>query len=152
MGQGPGGPLGPSYRIRMESVTTYCQAGYLLSGRLSAAVRDAPNNSIHAPKSFRIHAPNNRILARKSFCILCTQAFLHTCTQNPHTCTQKFPHTCILFRIYIKIQYLLINLFKYAIVLPIELPIELPIALDCLLNRLLDCLLYCLSPIGLLIE
>ena len=27
------GPLGPSYRIRMESVTTYCQASYLLSGK-----------------------------------------------------------------------------------------------------------------------
>ena len=31
MRQGPG-PLGPSYRIHMESVTTYCQADYLLSG------------------------------------------------------------------------------------------------------------------------
>ena len=54
--------LGP---LHMESLTTYCQAGYLLSGRLSAAVRDAPNNRIHAPKSFRI-----------------------LCTQQPHTCTQ----------------------------------------------------------------
>ena len=43
LGQGPGpgplgpgawGPLGPSYRIHMESVTTYCQADYLLSGKL----------------------------------------------------------------------------------------------------------------------
>ena len=33
MGQGLG-PLGPSYRIHMESVTTYCQADYLLSGKL----------------------------------------------------------------------------------------------------------------------
>ena len=33
LGQGPG-PLGPSYRIHMESVTTYCQADYLLSGKL----------------------------------------------------------------------------------------------------------------------
>ena len=52
----------PSYRIRMGSVTTYCQAGYLLSRRLSSAVRDAPKRRIHAPKSFRIHAPNIRIL------------------------------------------------------------------------------------------
>ena len=41
LGQGPGpgppgawGPLGPRCRIRMESVTTFCQASYLLSGRL----------------------------------------------------------------------------------------------------------------------
>ena len=32
MGQGPG-PLGPSYRVHMESLTTYCQADYLLSGK-----------------------------------------------------------------------------------------------------------------------
>ena len=33
LGQGPWRPLGPSYRIHMESVTTYCQASYLLSGK-----------------------------------------------------------------------------------------------------------------------
>ena len=43
MGQGPGpgplgpgawGPLGPRCRIRVATVTTYCQASYLLSGKL----------------------------------------------------------------------------------------------------------------------
>ena len=45
LGQGPGpgplgpgawGPLGPRCRIRVATVTTYCQAGYLLSGKLPA--------------------------------------------------------------------------------------------------------------------
>ena len=42
---------------------TYCQASYLLSGRLSAVMKLAPNNRIHAPKRLRIHAPNDRIHA-----------------------------------------------------------------------------------------
>ena len=55
----------------MESVTTYCgyycQAGYLLSGKLTycqsgmhpnVSAYFAPNNRTHAPKRFRIHAPN----------------------------------------------------------------------------------------------
>ena len=92
MGQGPGpgplrpgawGPLGPSYRIHMESVTTYCQADYLPSDRLTAVVRDAPKRRIlctqefphtlhpttayFAPKRFRIHAPKFRIHAPRSF-------------------------------------------------------------------------------------
>ena len=154
LGQGPGpgplgpgawGPLGPRCRIRVESVTTYCQTGYQLSGKLPTVrqsylqsgkatysqaklptVRQSYLQSCkatysqaklptvrqscllsgkatycqaskgllsgkaktvrHAPKSFRIHAPNIRIL--------CTQAFPHTRTQNPHTCTHEFPHTC----------------------------------------------------------
>ncbi len=62
----------------MESLTTYCQAGYLLSGRLSAAVRDAPNNRIHAPKSFRIDAPNNRIHApNRSIYMHPKSAYMH---------------------------------------------------------------------------
>ena len=32
--RGPWGPLGPRCRIRVENVTTYCQANYLLSGKL----------------------------------------------------------------------------------------------------------------------
>ena len=77
--RGPWGPQGPSYRIHVESVTTYCQAGNLLSGRLSAAVRDAPNNRIHAPKSFRI---------------LCTQQphTLHTTTAYMHPTASAYMH------------------------------------------------------------
>ena len=61
------GPLGPSYRIHMEIVTTYCKAVYLLSGKLPTVVqathcqacsqplhRLAPNNRTHAPTSFHI--------------------------------------------------------------------------------------------------
>ena len=40
---------------------TYSQASYLQSGRLSAVMKLAPNFRIHAPKRFRIHAPNFRI-------------------------------------------------------------------------------------------
>ena len=74
LGQGPGpgplgpgawGPLGPRYGIRVESVTTYCQASYLLSGKATYCQactqplhRLAPNNRIHAPKSFRIGEPH----------------------------------------------------------------------------------------------
>ena len=61
----------PNNRIQ----TTYCQAklptvrqafsryetSYLLSSRLSAVMKLAPNFRIHAPKRFRIHAPNFRI-------------------------------------------------------------------------------------------
>ncbi len=66
--RGPWGPLGPSYRIHVESVTTYCQAKL-------PTVRHAPNRSIDlhptsayfAPNRFRIHAPNNRIHAPNFF-------------------------------------------------------------------------------------
>ena len=34
LGLGAWGPLGPRFGIRVESVTTYCQAGYLQSGKL----------------------------------------------------------------------------------------------------------------------
>ena len=75
----------PNNRIQ----TTYCQAelptvrqSYLLSGRLSAVMKLAPNNRIHAPnRSIDMHpkgidmhpnvsiyfAPNNRILAQVAF-------------------------------------------------------------------------------------
>ena len=77
LGQGPGpgplgpgawGPLGPRFGIRVENVTTDCQAGYLLSGKLPtirqaiSRIRDAPKRHIHAPK--RLHI---------------------LCTQQPHT-------------------------------------------------------------------
>ena len=84
LGQGPGplgpgagagspwargwGPLGPRCGIRVENVTSYCQAGYLLSGKLPTVrqsdlqsgklptVRHAPNNRIHAPnRSIDMH-------------------------------------------------------------------------------------------------
>ena len=64
MGPGPLGAPGPRCRIRVVHATTYCQASYLLSGRLPT-IR-------HAPKRSRR---------------LCTQQ-PHTCTQQPHTCTQ----------------------------------------------------------------
>ena len=77
--RGPWGPLGSSKRIHLESVTTYSEAGYLLSGRLSAVSDMHPKGVYFAPKRFQI---------------LCTQQFPHTCTQQPHTCTQPFPRTC----------------------------------------------------------
>ena len=62
--RGPWGPLGPRYRIHRESVTTYCQADYLLAGKATYCQactqplhRLAPHNRIHASK-IRIHAPN----------------------------------------------------------------------------------------------
>ena len=62
----------------MESLTTYCQAGYLVSGRLSAAVRLAPNNRIHAPKSFHIDAPSNRIhVPNRSIDMQPKSAYMH---------------------------------------------------------------------------
>ena len=89
LGQGPGpgplgpgawGPLGPRCRIRVESVTTYCQAGYLLSGKLPTVrqsylqsgklptVRQSYLQSGKATYSQAKlptvrHAPNNRIHA-----------------------------------------------------------------------------------------
>ena len=65
--RGLGAP-GPRCRIRVSTVTTYCQASYLLSGKL-ATVRQAFSRMKLAP-NFRIHAP-------KRFRILCTQ--------QPHT-------------------------------------------------------------------
>ena len=79
------------------------ECNHLLSGRLSAAVRDAPKSRIHAPKSFRRYAPNIRILCtQQPHTLHPTTAYMHptapyTCTQNPHTCTQKSPHTCAQF-------------------------------------------------------
>ena len=88
-GQGPGpgpfgpgawGPLGPRCRIRVESVTTYCQASYLQSGKLPT-VRQSyllsgkatysqasyllsgmhPNVAAYFAPNNRIHAPNRSI-------------------------------------------------------------------------------------------
>ena len=53
----------------MVHVTTYCQASYLLSGKLPTVrqaisrMKLAPNSRIHAPKRLRRLAPNNRIHA-----------------------------------------------------------------------------------------
>ena len=86
LGPGAWGPLGPRCGIRVENVTIYCQAGssyllsgkatycqasYLLSGRLSAVSEMHPKGIYLAPK--RLHI---------------------LCTRHPHTCTQPFPHTC----------------------------------------------------------
>ena len=82
MGQGPGpgplgpgawGPLGPRCGIRVENVTTDCQAGYLLSGKLPT-IRQAtyyqasyllsgmhPNVAADFAPNNRIHAPNRSI-------------------------------------------------------------------------------------------
>ena len=38
----------------LSGKATYCQASYLLSGKLSAVMKLAPNFRIHAPKRFRI--------------------------------------------------------------------------------------------------
>ena len=73
-------PLGPRCRIRVESVTTYCQASYLLSGKLPTVrqsylqsgklptVRQSYLQSGKATYSQAKlptvrHAPNNRIHA-----------------------------------------------------------------------------------------
>ena len=87
--RGPWGPLGPRCRIRVETVTTYCQAGYLLSGKLPTIGhapkrsrrlctqqphrctqpihRHAPKRHRHAPKRLHRLAPNNRILLKIAF-------------------------------------------------------------------------------------
>ena len=39
MGPGPLGAPGPRCRIRVATVTTYCQASYLLSGKLSPVMK-----------------------------------------------------------------------------------------------------------------
>ena len=44
LGPGAWGPLGPRCRIRVESVATYYQASYLLSGKLPT-IRHAPKRS-----------------------------------------------------------------------------------------------------------
>ena len=60
MGPGPLGAPGPRCRIRVVHVTTYCQASYLLTGKLPTVrqaisrMKLAPNNRRHAPKRFRI--------------------------------------------------------------------------------------------------
>ena len=47
LGPGPLGAPGPRCRIRVEHVTTYCQASYLLSGmHPNVAAYFAPNNRI----------------------------------------------------------------------------------------------------------
>ena len=105
--RGPWGPLGPRCRIRVETVTTYCQAGfqpyetctqqphtctqtfphtdYLLSGKATYCQAKLPTVRQSYLLSGRLSAvmklaPNNRIL--------CTQTSPQTCTQQPHTCTQ----------------------------------------------------------------
>ena len=54
LGPGPLGAPGPRCRIRVVHVTTYCQAIYLLSGKLPT-IRHA--TYCQAPKRSRIHAP-----------------------------------------------------------------------------------------------
>ena len=75
LGLGPLGAPGPRCRIRVEHVTTYCQASYLLSG-------------MH-PNVAAYFAPNNRIQTTYCQAKLPTvrQAFslYETCTQQPHT-------------------------------------------------------------------
>ena len=85
LGPGAWGLLGPRCGIRVESVTTHCQASYLLSGLsiycqtcTQPLHRLAPNKRILAPKSFRIDAPNNRILApNRSIDMHPTSAYMH---------------------------------------------------------------------------
>ena len=83
LGPGPLGAPGPRCRIRVVTVTTYCQARCLLSG-------------MH-PNVAAYFAPNNRIQTTYCQAKLPTirQAFsrYETCTQLPHTCTQTSPHT-----------------------------------------------------------
>ena len=92
---GPGAP-GPTLQDTHGKCTTYCQAGYLLSGKANYCQactqplhRLAANNRRHAPKRFRIHAPNNRIL--------CTQPLHRDAPKRRILCTQKSPHTCTQF-------------------------------------------------------
>ena len=83
-GQGPGpgplgpgawGPLGPRCGIRVENVTTYCQAGYLLSGKLPT-VRQSYLQSGKLPT------------VRQSYLQSGKATYSQACTQQPHTCTQ----------------------------------------------------------------
>ena len=79
--QGPG-PMGFYYRIHMESVTTYCQADYLLS----QTVRHAPNSSIdlhrttaymHTRVSAYMHPTKAYFAPNHSIDLHPTSAYLH---------------------------------------------------------------------------
>ena len=63
MARGPWGPLGPRCRMHVESVTTYYQASYLLSGRLSAVSEMHTKGIDMHPRVSAYFAPNNRIHA-----------------------------------------------------------------------------------------
>ena len=123
--RGPWGPLGPRCRIRVESVTTYCQAGfqpyqtctqtphtctqtlphtdyllsgkatycqaklhtvrqatycqasYLLSGRLSAVSEMHPKGIYFAPKSLHRLAPNKDFAPNRSIYMHPKGAYMH---------------------------------------------------------------------------
>ena len=84
LGPGPLGAPGPRCRIRVVHVTTYCQASYLLSGKLPTVRQAFSRYETSYLLSGKLptvrHAPKR---SRR----LCTQQ-PHTCTQQPHTCTQ----------------------------------------------------------------
>ena len=71
LGPGPLGAPGPRCRIRVATVTTYCQASYLLSGKLSAV------SEMH-PKGIYMH-PNVSI-------------YLHPTTAYMHPTVSAYMH------------------------------------------------------------
>ena len=85
----------------MESVTTFCQASYLLSGKATycqasylqsgklPTVRHAPNRSIDMhPKGIDMH-PKVSIYFAPNFRILCTQPSHRHAPKRHRLCTQK---------------------------------------------------------------
>ncbi len=75
--RGPWGPLGPRCRIRVETVTTYCQASYLLSGKLPTVRQAFSRYETSYLLSGKL--PTVRHAPKRS---------RRLCTQQPHTCTQ----------------------------------------------------------------
>ena len=104
LGQGPGpgplgpgawGPLGPRCGIRVENVTTYCQAGYLLSGKLPT-VRQSYLQSGKLPTVRQSYLQSGKATYSQAKLPTVLQSYLQSgkatysqaCTQQPHTCTQ----------------------------------------------------------------
>ena len=107
---GPGtlGAPGPRCRIRVATVTTYCQASYLLSGRLSAVMKQATycqasyllsgkpsavmKLATYCQASYLLSGKPSAVMKLATYCQASLQPY-ETCTQLPHTCTQTSPHT-----------------------------------------------------------
>ena len=116
LGQGPGpgplgpgawGPLGPRCRIRVATVTTYCQASYLLSGKLPT-VRQAfsryetsylLSGKLPTVRQAFSRSQASYLLSDKPSAVsemypegidMHPRVSAYFCTQQPHTCTQLY--------------------------------------------------------------
>ena len=103
LGPGPLGAPGPRCRIRVATVTTYCQASYLLSGKLPTVrqafsryetsyllsgklptVRQAFSRS---QASYLLSGKPSAVVRQATYCQTSLQP-LWNLTQLPHACTQ----------------------------------------------------------------